>query len=151
MSRRGSGGESEWPAAQVAATLQRVFALCAGGQPAEVTDGWREVAGHVLAIYGASEDAESSFTVAGLAAALHGAYGRAPDAADPRDFERLAPAERLAWEMVARHSAALMAADPDETDADALGEIETAWGDRYRQQAQMRGIALEPSESARAG
>lgn len=137
---------------RIARTLQRVYAICTMGDLAsdevlgdlETTIGWESVTGVLLATYGASDDAAANFTAQDFGEILYRAYGRGMET-EQGPFSELPARERLAWEVVARHSGWVVQAD--EEDLGDLNLVERRWGDKYRHYARERGVNLEHRET----
>ena len=108
----------------------------------DINDGWIAVTEHILAVYGASNEADQSFTPDEFGLQLYKAFGRGMETElEQKPFEQLPIREQLAWEVVARHSA--FVTQGDEEDIDRLTDVELSWADRLPEYARQRGATFE--------
>ena len=138
----------------LAVSAARVYFICMSGQTshtvdrsrvAEVADnpGWLNLAAVAFSMYAASDTHSIPFKVAELADQFRRAHSRGLNGDDPAaSFESLPVRERLAWEMVARHSCWMTQGDEDR-ELMGLPGVEAQWGDRMASFAQQRGLTLE--------
>lgn len=143
----------------LAGSCQRVYCLCTRGMTSgkyderELRDlapdnGWLNVASVVAAYYAASDQQNETLNVYQLADQLRRSWWRGQFGNDaPTDFNSLTHRERLSWEMVARHAAGCVAADPDDIRG-KLGSSELMWGDNLLEHARKRGVPLEQAIKA---
>ena len=142
----------------MALSMARVFFLATRGLTSETATeeavrdvlpnpGWLNAAAVMAAMYAATDEEEQTLTYRQLAETVHTAVHRGLTGdSPPVQYDHLPARERLAYEVVGRHAAALTQLDED--DLSNLGSTEVFWADKVSEYARTRGVHLEQPEAA---